>query len=492
MCVVMTGEWFALAPSATFAQSVISGVAKDSTGGVLPGVTVEAVSPALIEHVRRVVTDGNGLYTFLDLRPGAYSVKFTLSGFATVVRDGIELPASFTATVNVEMRPGALEETIQVAGVAPTVDVRNVLQRSVMSRELTDNLPSTRSPQAFVKFAPGMTSASLGTIAGDRNELNLAMHGSRSAESQIRIDGDQAVMISGQGALYQAMRFNQGIVQEMSILTGAGSAEQENSGVIANIIPREGGNTYSGSLYAGYSDKRLVATNLSDAVKAAGLTTVSGLIRFWDVTPSVGGPLVPNRLWFFAAYRNARSVQSRAGLFEDLSLKDYVYTPDYSRPSTDTIFLPDVNARLTWQVASKHKLSVFVQRNGYAQQNRNADQLLATEATGVTSQIPNVFGQAVWKSPVSNRLLLEAGFSTYLYNRDLRPQPNVSLTGTVSTQDVGGVLPGIWINGIPTSEIWSRWKNYNFDYKANASYLTGSQTFKAGVTLRTGFDRLAA
>jgi hypothetical protein len=489
--VIMTAAAVVVTPSVTFAQSGISGVVKDTSGGVLPGVTVEAASPALIEGARRAVTDGSGLYTLLDLRPGVYVVTFTLQSFATVVREGIELPAAFTATVNAELRPGALEETITVSGVSPTVDVRNVLQRSVMPRELTDNLPSTRSPQAFVKFTPGMTSASLGTIAGDRNELNLAMHGSRAAESQIRIDGDQAVMISGQGALYQAMRFNQAYVQEMSVVVGAGSAEQENSGVTANIIPREGGNTFSGSLYAGYSGRHLVATNLSDEVRAAGLTTVSGLVRFWDVTPSLGGPIIRNKLWFFSAYRNARSVQTRDGLYEDQSLTDWVYTPDPTRPSTDTIYLPDVNSRLTWQIADKHKLSVFVQRNGYAQQNRNSDQLLATEATGVTSQIPNIFAQTVWKSPASNRLFLEAGFSSYLYNRDLRSQPTADIY-SVATRDVGGVLPGIWFNAIPPTDPWSRWKNFNFDYKANASYLTGSQAFKVGVTLRTGWDRYLA
>jgi hypothetical protein len=325
----------------------------------------------------------------------------------------------------------------------------------------------------------------LGTIAGDRSELSLAVHGSREGESQIRIDGDQAVMVSGPGALYQAMRFNQGYVQEISVNTGAGSAEQDSSGLIANIIPKEGGNTFSGSLYGSYSGGRLVGNNLSEEVKAKGLTTVNGLVRLYDVVPSIGGPILSSKLWFFSALRLARSVQTRAGMFEDLNPRDWVYTPDTSRPSTDTIHTPDANVRLTWQAAPKHKINMFVQRSGYAQQNRNSEMLLATEATGVTSHIPNVFGQMVWKSPVTNRLLLEAGFSTYLFNRKIKPQPNVDVT-VVAARDNGGVMPGI---GFRAATDWSDWTNRNYDYKANASYLAGSHNFKTGFTLRTGWDR---
>src|ERR1700730_9881411 len=108
--------WCVVLSSAAWAQqaSAIAGVVKDTSGAVLPGVTVEAASPALIEKVRSVVTDGEGRYNVTDLRPGAYAVTFTLTGFSTVKREGIELTAGFTATVNAEMRVGAIQETITV------------------------------------------------------------------------------------------------------------------------------------------------------------------------------------------------------------------------------------------------------------------------------------------------------------------------------------------------------------------------------------------
>src|SRR5687768_2177314 len=128
--------WWVLVPAAAFAQSGIAGSVRDATGGVLPGVTVEAASPALIEKVRTAVADSAGLYSIVDLRPGVYTVTFRLAGFATVRREDIELPASFTATVNAEMRVGAIEETITVSGQTPLVDVQNVVKATVFSDEL--------------------------------------------------------------------------------------------------------------------------------------------------------------------------------------------------------------------------------------------------------------------------------------------------------------------------------------------------------------------
>jgi len=131
-----------LAPNAAWAQSAIAGVVRDTTGAVMPGVTVEAASPALIERVRSVVSDGQGQYKIVDLRPGVYAITFTLPGFNTVKRDGIELPTNFTATVNAELRVGALEETVTVSGASPVVDVQNAVQQTVLSRQVLDSVPT--------------------------------------------------------------------------------------------------------------------------------------------------------------------------------------------------------------------------------------------------------------------------------------------------------------------------------------------------------------
>ena len=154
--VVVLGLYAGVVPS-VFAQSGIAGVVKDTSGAVLPGVTVEASSPALIERSRSAVTDGEGLYKIVDIRPGTYAVTFTLPGFTTVKREGIDTPAAFTATVNAELRVGTVEETITVAGQAPTVDVQNVAQRTLLNKTLLDAVPTARTPQSFVPYLPGVT-----------------------------------------------------------------------------------------------------------------------------------------------------------------------------------------------------------------------------------------------------------------------------------------------------------------------------------------------
>src|SRR5688572_7651964 len=186
---------FALAlvvPSAVYAQASIAGVVRDTSGGVLPGVTVEAASPALIEKVRSVVTDGAGNYRIADLRPGTYTVTFTLPGFNTVKREGILLEGNFSAPVNAELRVGALEETITVTGAAPVVDVQSARQQQVLDRELIRDLPTSRAYHSLATLIPGMVisgqTQDVGGVSGDRIP-NYAIHGGRTGDGRLLIDG---------------------------------------------------------------------------------------------------------------------------------------------------------------------------------------------------------------------------------------------------------------------------------------------------------------
>ena len=136
-------------PGAALAQSAIGGRVTDNTGGVLPGVTVEATSPVLIEGAKAVVSDGQGRYSIIDLRPGTYRVTFMLAGFTTAVREGIVLTAGFTAPVDVQLSVGALEESVTVSGASPVVDLQTTQRQQVLTRELLDSIPTGRSLWAY-------------------------------------------------------------------------------------------------------------------------------------------------------------------------------------------------------------------------------------------------------------------------------------------------------------------------------------------------------
>ena len=150
-----------LLPALASAQAAITGVVQDPSGGVLPGVTVEASSPALIEKVRTGVTDGNGRFQIVDLRPGLYRVTFTLTGFSTVVRDGIELTGSAVVRVDADLRVGTVQETVTVTGEAPTVDVQTVTRQQVLSADMIDALPTARNYLTLARMIPGTVGASV-------------------------------------------------------------------------------------------------------------------------------------------------------------------------------------------------------------------------------------------------------------------------------------------------------------------------------------------
>ena len=263
-------------PHPAFAQqtSAIAGVVRDTSGAVLPGVTVEAASPALIEKIRTVVTDDQGRYNIVDLRPGVYRVTFTLPGFNTLVREGVELTSGFTAAVNADMPVGALQETVTVSGDSPLVDTQNVRKQTILTRELLDALPtSTRNWATIVEVTPGF-SGSFADVAGQLNQnIGNAYHGKTGSKRQF--DGMSIDHASGNvGYLV-----NSNMVEEISLQSSGISAESNADGSAVNMIPKEGGNRFSGSFSGLYTSDRFEASNLNADLRARGLTTISKILK---------------------------------------------------------------------------------------------------------------------------------------------------------------------------------------------------------------------
>ena len=170
----------------------ITGIVKDTSGAVLPGVTVEASSPALIEKVRTTVTNTEGQYQIVELRPGTYTVGFSLPGFSQFRREGLELSSNFTATVNVELTVGGIEESITVSGESPLVDARNVTQQKTVTNEVLDAVPTAKTMIALASLMPAATAAPAAQdVGGSRGEATsrVSIHGTKPTASTLLIDG---------------------------------------------------------------------------------------------------------------------------------------------------------------------------------------------------------------------------------------------------------------------------------------------------------------
>src|SRR6267142_3865476 len=257
----------ALLPVVASAQtSTIAGTVKDTSGAVLPGVTVEAASPALIEKVRSATTDGAGQYKIIQLRPGTYSVTFTLPGFQVVKRENVELTSDFTATINSDMKVGAVEETITVSAESPVVDTQSITTRTVMTREVLDAIPTGRNSQAVGIMIPGTTMALGGggalsrDVGGSGGLQQSPLQYRGSADTVQTIEGMRLNNLCANGA-YSGVYWNEGSLQEISYVTGADSAEMGQGGMRVNMVPKDGGNSFHGTLRGNYSPSAWASDN---------------------------------------------------------------------------------------------------------------------------------------------------------------------------------------------------------------------------------------
>ena len=259
-------------PAMLYAQASIAGQVKDASGAILPGVTVEASSAALIEKVRSAVTDGSGQYRIELLPPGDYAVTFSLPGFSTVRREGIQLTGTFTANVDADLRVGALEETITVTGESPIVDVQSATRQRVIDRELIDSVPAGRSPFAQMALIPGVTVAANNQDVGGATQLSgaitMQVHGTTGSSQLLQENGlSTAALISPSNS---QITFNMAAAQEVAVDYSGGNAENNAGGVRMNVIPREGGNTFNGVLFVNGTSEGLASSNYTQRLQDAG------------------------------------------------------------------------------------------------------------------------------------------------------------------------------------------------------------------------------
>jgi hypothetical protein len=472
----------AVAPVTAQTDSGIAGTVKDSTGFALPGVTVEASSPALIEKVRSVATDGQGVYNITGLRPGTYVVTFTLPGFTSVRREGLELTSSFTATVNAEMQVGGLQEALTVSGAAPTVDLQNTVQQKAFTRTVIEALPTgSKSWAALAVLVPGARLTGAQNVGGTgSSNATVSIHGGLGAEAIMLLDGMRYNQGNGFGGVRNAYNENDGAVQEMTFQTGALSAEIETGSFVRNIIPKEGGNRLSGFFGAAYTDNNFQSDNLDDDLRNRGILTGNFVDKIWDVNPALGGPIRADKLWFYTAFRDWGVYQGIAGTFFNQTPTGLAYTPDLSRPALSTSEKGSESLRLTWMATPKNKISAFyeyqqnVEQWNYGQGALGSGGVTSPEAQAYYEVEPHYFVQSRWTNTATSRLLFEAGATWVRSNFQTTPQQENALD-----------LPAIreirtnttWRNRMGT---YGHNRGHNFNSFGSMTYVTGSHSIKAG------------
>jgi len=478
----------ALLSSAAAAQQTASGIAgtvRDASGAVLPGVTVEAASSALIEKVRTVVTNGEGRYNIVDLRPGTYVVTFGITGFSTVKREGIELTAGFTATVNADLQIGAVAETITVSGATPLVDTQNMRKQTVMSKDLLDTLPtSTKNLNNVATITPGFASSLAQDVVGGYTTQvgGGAYHG--KSGSNVTFDGMGIQHSSGN----MGYTPNTALTEEVTLSTSGISAESNADGPVANMVPREGGNTFRGNVSGLFSGNKFQMNNLTDELRAKGLTTVNEVVRVWDGTFSIGGPIKQDKIWFFASFREWGSERQGAGKFWNLTQGTLFYTPDPARPATGYEWYESKAVRITWQASPKNKINVLADRQRNCNCHGNVGATTSVnppESTLGYHFDPDALYQVTWNSPRTSKLLLEAGVGAAWQSWPAEPQPGVTLNDISVTEQSTGMTynSSLTYNAIQDVP--------RFTQRFSMSYVTGSHNIKTGFQLEEAIQNLS-
>jgi hypothetical protein len=502
---------FVFVPSIAFAQAQITGTVTDTSGAPMPGVSVEASSPALIEGSRAVVTNTAGGYRLVDLRPGLYTVTFTLAGFRTFRRERVELPDNFVATMNAEMQLGNLEETVVVTGESPIVDVQSVRRMTVLGGETLRELPVARTYGSLLQMNPTVTATENKDVQTTPGRQFFSGAGGRANEGRIEVDGLSVgpPTAGGGSSSYNA---DVGNAQEVTQTSTGGLGESAVGGPSINILPRTGGNTFQGSAFVANVSEWMVGSNLTQDLIDRGLPKSGDIESLWDYNAGMGGPIVRDRLWFFTNLRNQGSYRSIPGMYANKNAGDPVkrtYEADLNRPAKGAGSWTTASIRLTNQLTPRNRLGIFWDEQipchggSWAEgidacRQPKSDYVLggspgssspfstatiAPEASSYSGSNHLRVQQATWTSPFSSRVLFEAGFGTYFNwwgGNEIPGNPTRDIVRVVE-QCTSGCPANGGIAGLTyRSQNWANNVQKMLNWKASASYVTPRHSLKIG------------
>ena len=472
-----------LLPVVASAQATISGVVKDASGAVLPGVTVEASSPALIEKSRTAVTDGTGQYAIENLRPGVYSVKFTLSGFSIVQRDGVELSGSFTARINADMRVGGIEETVKVTGETPVVDVQSTRQERVLDRAVLDALPNAANRTSLAVLIPSVDfrRQDVGGAGSKQVTGNPTAHGARSEDAGTTLNG-MTLASFGTGAATSTLYLNPMGLQEITIDSGSNDASLNAGGVRTNYTLREGGNQFHGVVFAAYAPGSLQSNNLTQDLINRGLAAPNKIKANYDINPAFGGPILRDKIWFFGAARYNVTQDYVAGLFWNKNANNpnaWTYDPDPSRRVWNDQKQPDTQLRMSWQATPRQKVGFTAYNTTYCFCPTDASATLSWEAGTRQSYPVQRLLAGDYTLPLTARVLIE-GNGQFFDSQSNRVPWDGLARGMVPVQEQNTGMK------YRSPDSFRVQKQRVYTFRGALSYVTGAHAFKFGGSNRSG------
>jgi hypothetical protein len=478
--------------SAAQVLGTVAGTVTDASGGVLPGVTVEAASPALIEKIRTAVTDGSGQYQIVNLPPGAYTITFSLTGFSTVRREDVEVRTNFTSNIDGELRVGAVQETITVTGESPIVDIQSSAQTRAMTDQAFKELPSGGSWIQMAALVPAIRAGNtdVGGVLGDQTGAQIEAHGSRPGDGVSMIDGMRIGNMYIDSNLTN-MSLSPLLFDQVDVSLSGQMGETGTNGVIMNAIPKAGGNTFSGSLLANGSGPSLQSGNVTTDLQARGLLNASSTLKkLYDINGAVGGPIKRDRIWFYATSRYFTNEYYLASRFYATDVTAIARTNDQSRQAFAGTYTYDNNGRLTVAINDKQKISGW-----YAYQYKVDPHWLlqifnqSPESSRITTWNTQL-STTKWTYTATNRLLFEAGVMAGASPDTIKLDPEQ--VGTCASQ--GSLAPrciaivdqtaGFTFRGPTGFDFDDRLPSQSFT--GSTSYVTGSHNAKIGFDLQRG------
>src|SRR5918995_2733992 len=409
-----------LLPTIAYAQAQIVGAVRDESGGVLPGVTVEASSPAIIEKVRTAVTDDQGRYRIEALRPGTYKLTFSLTGFSTVVRDGVDVPSEVVITINADMKVGALEETITVSGETPQIDVQQASRTQVITRDIIDTLPVSRNVMSIGVLSPGVRPGTP-DVGGSRmtEQVSLRAHGLGGNDAEQLVEGMSIQSLEGPSQSY----FDDMLQSEITVMTSAIPADTSGGGIRLHSVLKDGGNMFGGATFLGFSSGEWQSDNVDDSLRAQprSIRSANGIKHIHMFSASIGGPLKRNKAWFLVTARH----QSSDELVADVPAQIVAPDGEVINSYLDT-YVRGPSVRLTWQATTNNKIAMFASRWW---KRKGKDFSAGTDPRVGQFRDPkkahHFVGNLKWTSTLGGKFLIEGGYSVAEFDWHGGPAPGV-------------------------------------------------------------------